>query len=70
MSTRDIASWYHDRGYDEGYKQGEKDTIDKFVAKVNLKYLGVHPDELYEPHYAYNIVNDIKQIAKQMKEGK
>lgn len=70
MSTREIASWYYDRGHSEGYKQGEKDTIERFVEKVQLKYLGVHPDELYEPHYAYKIVDDIKQIAEQMKEGK
>lgn len=41
--------------------------IDEFVRLVELKYLGVHPDELHNPHYAYEIVNTIKNIAKKLK---
>lgn len=42
-------------------------TIDDFVEKIKLKYLGVHPDELHTPHYAYDIVKDAKNIAEQLK---
>lgn len=49
------------------YEKGCQDTIEEFVKRVELKYLGVHPDELHNPHYAYEIVNEIRMIAEQMK---
>ena len=42
--------------------------IDDFVEKVELKYLGVNPDELYEKYYPREICEQIKEIAKQLKE--
>ena len=42
--------------------------IDDFVKKVELKYLGVNPDELYEKYYPREICEQIKEIAKQLKE--
>lgn len=43
--------------------------IDDFVNKVELKYLGVNPDELYEKYYPTEIYEQIKEIAKQLKAG-
>ena len=43
--------------------------IDNFVEKVELKYLGVNPDELYEKYYPREICEQIKEIAKQLKAG-
>ena len=43
--------------------------IDDFVKKVELKYLGVNPDELYEKYYPTEICEQIKEIAKQLKAG-
>lgn len=43
-------------------------AIDDFVEKVELKYLGVHPDELYEKYYPREICEQIKEIAEQLKE--
>ena len=42
--------------------------IDDFVEKVELKYLGINPDELYEKYYPREICEQIKEIAKQLKE--
>ena len=44
-------------------------AIDDFVEKVKLKYLGVHPDELYEKYYPMEICMQIKEIAEQLKES-
>ena len=44
-------------------------AIDDFVEKVELKYLGVHPDELYEKYYPIEICKQIKEIAEQLKAG-
>ena len=43
-------------------------AIDDFLEKVELKYLGVHPDELLERYYPYEICKEIKKIAEQLKE--
>nr|WP_142411444.1 hypothetical protein [Clostridium sp. Marseille-P7770] len=54
---------------DNPQENSNKNTIiDKFVSKVKLKYLGVHPDELHNPHYAEDIVETIKEIAEDLKE--
>ena len=42
-------------------------AIDDFVEKVELKYLGVHPDELYDKYYPSEICKQIKVIAEQLK---
>lgn len=44
-------------------------AIDDFIEKVELKYLGVHPDELYEKYYPREICKQIKEIAEQLKVG-
>ena len=54
----------HDGVAREMYCKG----VDDFVEKVELKYLGVHPDELYEKYYPREICEQIKEIAKQLKE--
>ena len=56
----------HDNVAQEMYCNG----IDDFVEKVELKYLGVNPDELYEKYYPREICEQIKEIAKQLKEQK
>ena len=43
-------------------------AIDDFVEKIELKYLGVHPDELYEKYYPREICNQVKELAEQLKE--
>ena len=55
----------HDNVSKEMYCKG----IDDFVEKVELKYLGVNPDELYEKHYPREICEQIKEIAEQLKAG-
>ena len=55
----------HDKNIIEMYCKG----IDDFVEKVELKYLGVNPDELYEKYYPREICEQIKEIAKQLKAG-
>ena len=55
----------HDNVAQEMYCKG----IDDFVEKVELKYLGVNPDELYEKYYPREICEQIKEIAKQLKAG-
>ena len=54
----------HDNVAQEMYCNG----IDDFVEKVELKYLGVNPDELYEKYYPREICEQIKEIAKRLKE--
>lgn len=43
-------------------------AIDDFINKVELKYLDVHPDELYEKYYPIEICKKIEEIAAQLKE--
>ena len=74
-----IAEWleklkkYNEKpeGYlwDEAVQQGYNKAIDDFVEKVELKYLGVHPDELYEKYYPSEICKQINDIAEQLKKG-
>ena len=44
-------------------------AIDDFAEKVELKYLGVHPDELYEKYYPREICKQINELAEQLKDG-
>lgn len=43
-------------------------AIDDFVEKIELKYLGVHPDDLYERYYPIEICKQVKELAEQLKE--
>ena len=61
----EIIREIHDGVAREMYCKG----IDDFVEKVELKYLGVHPDELYEKYYPREICEQIKEIAEQLKAG-
>lgn len=54
--------------WDEAERKGYNKSIDDFVEKVELKYLGVHPDELYEKYYPREICKQINEIAEQLKE--
>ena len=63
-NIKDTIREIHDRVAQEMYCKG----IDDFVEKVELKYLGVNPDELYEKYYPREICEQIKEIAKQLKE--
>ena len=53
----------------KGYNAGYNKAIDDFIEKVNLKYLGVHPDELHEKYYPSEICKQIKEISEQLKGG-
>lgn len=64
-NLKDTIRDIHDRVAQEMYCKG----IDDFVEKVELKYLGVNPDELYEKYYPREICEQIKKIAKQLKAG-
>ena len=44
--------------------------INDLVEKIELKYLGVHPDDLYERYYPREICNQVKELAEQLKVGK
>ena len=50
-------------------ENGYNKALDDLVDKVKLKYLGVHPDELYEKYYPLEICEQIKELAEQLKEG-
>ena len=54
--------------WDEAVQQGYNKAVDDFIEKIELKYLGVHPDELYEKYYPIDICNQIKELAEQLKE--
>ena len=64
-NLKDTIKDIHDNVAQEMYYKG----IDDFVEKVELKYLGVNPDELYEKYYPREICEQIKKIAKQLKAG-
>ena len=64
-NLKDTIRDIHDSVANEMYCKG----IDDFVEKVELKYLGVNPDELYEKYYPREICEQIKEIAKQLKAG-
>ena len=53
----------------KGYNAGYNKAIDDFVEKVELEYLGVHPDELCEKYYPSEICKQIKELAEQLKVG-
>ena len=53
----------------KGYNAGYNKAINDFIEKVELKYLGVHPDDLYDRYYPREICNQINEIAKQLKVG-
>ena len=63
-NIKDTIREIHDRVAQEMYCKG----IDDFVEKVELKYLGINPDELYEKYYPREICEQIKEIAEQLKE--
>ena len=52
------------------YKEIYNKAIDDFVEKIELKYLGVHPDDLYERYYPREICKQVKELAEQLKEKK
>ena len=67
----DCKHWEKETKWDLQRKHDEKiraDAIDEFVTNIKIKYLGVHPDELYEEYYPKEIVKEIEKIAEQLKE--
>ena len=72
-----IAEWLeelkvyqqHEIICNKGYNAGYRKAIDDFVEKVKLKYIGVHPDELYEKYYPMEICEQIKELSEQLKAG-
>ena len=50
-------------------KQVYNKANDDFMEKVELKSLGVHPDELCNKYYPRDICKQIKEIAEQLKAG-
>ena len=49
------------------YKEIYNTAINDLVEKIELNYLGVHPDELYEKYYPREICNQVKELAEQLK---
>ena len=52
------------------FQLGYSKAIDDFVEKIELKYLGVHPDDLYERYYPREICKQVKELAEQLKVGR
>ena len=50
-------------------KEEYNKAIDDFVEKIELKYLGVHPDDLYERYYPREICKQVNELAEQLKAG-
>ena len=79
QESEQLAEWLEElkkykekpEGYlwDEAVQQGYNKAVDDFIEKIELKYLGVHPDELYEKYYPMDICKQIKELAEQLKEG-
>ena len=44
--------------------------INDLVEKIELNYLGVHPDELYERYYPIEICKQVNELAEQLKVGR
>lgn len=44
--------------------------INDLVEKIELKYLGVHPDELYYRYYPIEICKQVNELAEQLKVGR
>ena len=68
-----IASEESQRVCIELIKEHDKEiynkAIDDFVEKIELKYLGVHPDDLYERYYPREICKQVKELSEQLKAG-
>lgn len=47
--------------------QAYNKAIDDFIEKIKLEYLGVHPDELYDKYYPWEICKQIEEIGEQLK---
>ena len=52
----------------EYYKEIYNKAVDDLVEKIELKYWGVHPDDLYERYYPREICEQVKELAEQLKE--
>lgn len=52
------------------YKEIYNKAINDLVEKIELNYLGVHPDELYEKYYPIEICKQVKELAEQLKVGR
>ena len=52
------------------YKEIYNKAINDLVEKIELKYLGVHPDDLYEKYYPIEICKQVKELAEQLKAGR
>ena len=66
---RELKDEHRKIGNIEGFNKGYNKAIDDFVEKIELKYLGVHPDDLYERYYPREICKQVKELAEQLKAG-
>ena len=77
QESKQLAEWLeelkiyqqHEIICNKGYNAGYNKAIDDFVEKIELKYLGVHPDDLYERYYPREICKQVKELAEQLKAG-
>ena len=67
---RELKAEHRKIGNIEGYNKGYNKAIDDFVEKIELKYLSVHPDDLYERYYPREICKQVKELAEQLKAGR
>ena len=65
MRKEDICNLFEHIYYREIYNK----AINDLVEKIELKYLGVHPDDLYERYYPREICKQVKELAEQLKKG-
>ena len=66
---RKLKAEHRKIGNIEGFNKGYDKAIDDFAEKIELKYLGVHPDDLYERYYPREICKQVKELAEQLKAG-
>ena len=52
------------------YKEIYNKAINDLVEKIELKYLGVHPDDLYEKYYPIEICKQVNELAELLKVGR
>ena len=74
--SKQLAEWLEDYKrikmlipIEQALKAEYNKAIDDFVEKIELKYLGVHPDDLYERYYPREICKQVKELAEQLKAG-
>lgn len=46
-----------------------KEVLNRLDELMSRYFLGVHPDELWNPHYAYDIVEVFRHLTEEATDG-